>query len=170
MKRCPCCLGTFEATRVSAVYCVTCNRKKQYEWRQKNPERWAELSKRSRTKRRENPLALTKIRARGVEYWRKLRIEVMDAYGGAKCACCGETEEKFLSIDHVHNDGASHRRQIGAKDGNGKGAATRTLTWIKQNGFPAGFQVLCMNCNFGKARNGGVCPHAKRDRHLVSVA
>jgi hypothetical protein len=29
---------------------------------------------------------------------------------------------------------------------------------VKQ-GFPDGFQTLCFNCNVGKYKNGGVCPH-----------
>jgi hypothetical protein len=139
-------------------------------WRKKNPEKWAALQKRARAKRMADPVKAAKERKRGVEYWRKLRVEVMAAYGGPRCACCGESEEKFLSIDHVNNDGAEHRRNIGYGEGNGKGASGRTLVWLKRNGFPEGFQVLCMNCNFGKQRNGGVCPHQECHRRLVSVA
>jgi hypothetical protein len=29
---------------------------------------------------------------------------------------------------------------------------------VKHN-FPPGFRLLCSNCNFGRARNHGVCPH-----------
>jgi hypothetical protein len=35
-------------------------------------------------------------------------------------------------------------------------------TWRRcgqKHGYPEGFQVLCMNCNWGRYRNGGVCPH-----------
>ena len=32
--------------------------------------------------------------------------------------------------------------------------------WLKNNNFPEGFQVLCFNCNCGKARNKGICPHS----------
>lgn len=97
-------------------------------------------------------------RARGRDYWKALRHETIMAYGGYRCACCGETEPMFLSLDHVNNDGASHRRSLGY-GGNGKGASSRTLKWLKDNNFPEGFQVLCMNCNTGKQRNNGVCPH-----------
>lgn len=27
-------------------------------------------------------------------------------------------------------------------------------------GFPAEYQILCFNCNIGRSRNGGRCPHA----------
>lgn len=83
-----------------------------------------------------------------------LRRDVFKAYGGFKCACCGEREPAFLSIDHVNNDGASMR-----KSGvHGRGG-TQFYQWLRRQGFPAGFQVLCMNCNVGKHRNGGICPH-----------
>jgi hypothetical protein len=84
--------------------------------------------------------------------------EMFQAYGGARCACCGETERTFLSIDHINNDGAAHRREaFGRKE---VGGATLAQLLRKQ-GFPEGFQILCMNCNMGKARNGGICPHQR---------
>jgi len=75
----------------------------------------------------------------------------MAAYGGSVCACCGETDIRFLTIDHVDGDGAQHRKLIG---GGGN-----TYKWLRQNGYPSGFQVLCYNCNMGRYRNGGICPH-----------
>jgi hypothetical protein len=82
----------------------------------------------------------------------ELRDQVIKAYGG-KCSCCGETEKLFLTIDHVNNDGAEMRKN-GHKD--------RVYKYLIDNDYPQGFQVLCMNCNFGKHRNGGVCPHRSR--------
>lgn len=32
--------------------------------------------------------------------------------------------------------------------------------WIKRNGFPAGFRVLCLNCNFARGIYGR-CPHER---------
>lgn len=29
--------------------------------------------------------------------------------------------------------------------------------WLEANGYPAGFQVLCANCNMAKQSGG--CPH-----------
>lgn len=84
----------------------------------------------------------------------RCRDEVYAAYGGYKCNCCGETERMFLSIDHVHNDGAEERRS-----GKYKGAGSSFYLWLRKNNFPNGYQVLCMNCQSGKHRNGGVCPH-----------
>ncbi|HEC64216.1 MAG TPA: hypothetical protein ENI23_02860 [bacterium] len=82
---------------------------------------------------------------------KKLRKEIIDHYGG-KCACCGETVLVFLTVDHINNDGAKHRKEIG--DGH------VIYRWIKRNNFPIDmFQILCYNCNVGRARNNGVCPH-----------
>lgn len=81
---------------------------------------------------------------------KELRLEVYNAYGGAICKCCGEKTVEFLTIDHINNDGAKHRRTIGR---------TSILSWLKNNGYPSGYQVLCFNCNMGKQLNGGVCPH-----------
>jgi hypothetical protein len=84
----------------------------------------------------------------------ELRAEVFKAYGGYKCACCGERNPHFLSIDHVNNDGAKMR-----KSGVHSRGGTHFYHWLRKNKFPKGFQVLCMNCNIGKHRNGGLCPH-----------
>lgn len=81
----------------------------------------------------------------------KYKQLVADAYGG-KCACCGESELAFLTIDHIHNDGAAHRREMGA-------AVKDMWRYVRQNNFPKDrFQLLCYNCNCAKQYNGG-CPH-----------
>jgi len=82
---------------------------------------------------------------------RKLRQLVLDNYGRV-CACCGEVTEQFLSIDHMNNDGAVHRKLIKGLNGGS------IYFWLKREGFPSGFQTLCYNCNFAKGRYG-VCPH-----------
>ncbi len=78
-----------------------------------------------------------------------IRNEVYLAYGGYMCACCGETERAFLSIDHINGDGCKHRREVGQSN---------IYRWLRDHGFPAGFQVLCMNCQWGR-KVCGVCPH-----------
>lgn len=85
---------------------------------------------------------------------RKFKDVVFQAYGGWVCKCCGETERAFLSIDHVSNDGYKMRAV--------HGHSSTLYRWLRKNNFPSGFQVLCMNCNFGKRMNNGVCPHQER--------
>lgn len=97
---------------------------------------------------------------RSLEHYHNVRRQVLNAYGGMKCNCCGETEEQFLTLDHINNDGADHRRELlGRKTGKVPGVTGNLYGSLKKKGFPPGFQVLCMNCNFSKFRNGGICIH-----------
>lgn len=80
---------------------------------------------------------------------------VFDHYG-FQCQCCGESISKFLTLDHVNNDGAEHRRLLG-----GSAGGRALYLWIINNKYPDIFQVLCWNCNCGKKMNGGVCPHTE---------
>jgi hypothetical protein len=141
--------------------CRECYNSYMRDYNIKNREKVLKLKRDLHSKKRKDPVWVDAERKRGRDYHNRIRHEVMMAYGGYRCACCGETEPAFLSIDHIKNDGAEHRRQISSRPGNGKGASGPTWKWIIDNGFPEGFQVLCMNCNFGKARNGGICPHHK---------
>ena len=86
----------------------------------------------------------------------RLRHEAIMAYGGYRCACCGEGEPMFLTLDHINNDGARDRRE--------PGLYMKRLLSLRKRGYPRGFQVLCSNCNHGKHRNGGTCPHKTRQR------
>jgi hypothetical protein len=82
--------------------------------------------------------------------YQAVKDEVFNHYGGYVCECCGESIKKFLTIDHINNDGKEHRKELGSRI---------IYKWLKQNGFPEGFQVLCFNCNCGRQLNGGICPH-----------
>lgn len=77
-----------------------------------------------------------------------LRQAVFDLLGN-KCACCGETGVRFLTLDHSKNDGGRERNQ------------GRKMSMMR--GVLAGerhdIQILCFNCNCGKELNSGVCPH-----------
>lgn len=82
--------------------------------------------------------------------------EIRNHYGGA-CNCCGEKEPIFLTIDHINNDGYKERTRNG---GQRFGSNWYYKRIIKQ-GFPKDLQLLCYNCNCGRARNTGICPHKK---------
>ena len=88
----------------------------------------------------------------------KSRDAVYAAYGAA-CNCCGEIIPEFLTIDHVNNDGAEHRRTKLRKNGTAGLSNTYLYAQIIAENFPDKYQLLCMNCNLGRERNGGVCPH-----------
>ena len=70
--------------------------------------------------------------------------------GTMQCACCGEKQIKFLTIDHINGGGNKHRREINSPN---------LYRWLIKNNFPQGFRVLCYNCNCGRVRNEGICPH-----------
>jgi hypothetical protein len=112
--------------------------------------------------------AIAKMTAPGLEEFRgkenaktkrlsaKIKEAVFTAYGGWRCKCCGESERCFLTIDHMLNNGSKLRRE------GVHGHGIQFYRWLKKTGFPEEFQVLCMNCQFGKRMNHGVCPHQAR--------
>jgi hypothetical protein len=112
-----------------------------------------------------------KIRRLSRAFAEKLKAETFAAYG-YKCNCCGENEIRFLSIDHISENGAEHRRQeTGSKGHRNSGTGAKMYGWLKRHGFPKdNFQLLCANCNVGKHFNGGVCPHQHQYRNLRIMA
>jgi hypothetical protein len=74
---------------------------------------------------------------------KRLRLAAFSHYGGAKCKRCGFDDERALTIDHVKQDGNKHLRPNGVRYG---GASL--YNWLNQNHYPAGFRVLCANCQF----------------------
>src|SRR5574341_1456443 len=73
-------------------------------YRAKNRDLLREKERARNRVRRQSPEFVAHERARGREYWRKLRHDAVMAYGGYICACCGETRKPFLSIDHINKD------------------------------------------------------------------
>jgi hypothetical protein len=93
---------------------------------------------------------------------RRLKMEVLHAYGGEHpaCACCGESTPEFLAIDHLNGGGKNHRDNL-IRSG------TNMYAWLKREGFPPGFQVLCHNCNCALGYYGA-CPHRPKVVRVVT--
>jgi hypothetical protein len=118
------------------------------EWRKQNPEKFHDTQRRC---------------------YQAIRLEALQHYSGKEvpdCRCCGESMIEFLHFDHTKGDGAAHRFEIGMRQG-GAGreqnhkvniGANALPYWLKKNGWPEGFQVLCASCNLGKY-TGKYCPH-----------
>jgi hypothetical protein len=123
--------------------CKTCCGKRNKEWRNKHVEHLKSYMKEWIDNNRDKHNSYNRNRNK------KLKDSVL-AYYGNKCICCGETEPKFLTIDHVLNDGAAHRKEV---------HGDKIYSHIIKANFPDTFQILCWNCNLGKHINGGVCPH-----------
>ena len=74
----------------------------------------------------------------------EIRLEVFTYYGGGNCACikCGFSDIRALSIDHIGGrDSQPHARAI---------AGENIYRWLRNQDFPAGYQTLCMNCQYIK--------------------
>lgn len=91
-------------------------------------------------------------------YREAVKQKVFDHYG-EQCSCCGESQRIFLTLDHVNNDGAAHRRSLNKANNARSTSADKVWRIAIKDGFPDSFQILCYNCNCGKRDNGGVCPH-----------
>lgn len=166
-----------EDTRLARLECESCAAShKIYCKRTYNKQRRSEFEKTQRKDRAEKGLCTrcgkvppisTSINCqkcidRSTIYYNKIKEAAYAAYGGYICICCGETIQQFLTLDHINNDGCKHRRLINGPNKpnrNGIGSGKDLYLWLKKNDYPTGFQILCMNCNLGKSRNGGVCPH-----------
>jgi len=80
------------------------------------------------------------------EYLIRIKHEFIEMYG-KKCNCCGETEEIFLTLDHIIPRTRDNKNETGRK------AYQKALLEYR----PDLYQVLCYNCNCG--RRSGICPH-----------
>jgi hypothetical protein len=73
----------------------------------------------------------------------KVKLEVLTHYSShpPTCSWCKYSDVRALSIDHVNGGGKQHRATL-----NGY----HIYSWLRKNGYPDGYQVLCMNCQFIK--------------------
>ena len=75
------------------------------------------------------------------------KIVAMSQYsidGIPKCAKCGDTRYIVLDFHHIGGKGNEHRREIGR---------TSLARWLKEQGYPDGYSVLCANCH--RIQHGG---------------
>jgi hypothetical protein len=89
-----------------------------------------------------------------------IKHDVINYYGGI-CVCCHEARLEFLTIDHLEPPPVSRhlsfseripRIFIGPRSGMG------FYRWLKKQGYPPGYRVLCIGCNFVIGHYGS-CPH-----------
>ena len=84
-----------------------------------------------------------------------LKEQTIVEYGG-KCACCGDKNIIFLTVDHINGNGSEHRKSI---QSNYKMTGTNFYRWLRKHNYPKdNYQILCFNCNFAK-HTLGICPH-----------
>jgi hypothetical protein len=90
-----------------------------------------------------------------IEWRLRTKMEVMTHYskGSPRCSCCNEWQIVFLAIDHIKGGGCTHRQKIKVSAGHG------FYVWLKKQGYPDGYRVLCHNCNHAH-HVLGYCPHS----------
>lgn len=157
--RCGTCVAASMKTRrdefIAAGLCSSCGKPKEPEYAWCADCRLKNRARRRSLKGRDPKIYNQKRRAER----QKIKRRVFEAYGGCKCSCCGETHMEFLSMDHINNDGADHREALTGSRNNG----STLYGWLIRNNFPAGFRVLCFNCNFALG-HFGYCPH--KENHV----
>lgn len=107
------------------------------------------------------------FKKKGMTPSNKIKSEVLLHYSNnqLRCDCCSENELDFLTIDHINDDGAKHRKKLRKKGIHG---GSGFYYWLKRNHYPAEYRVLCLNCNFGRFYNNGICPHLSKERSCIS--
>lgn len=108
-----------------------------------------------------------KKNAHKIRAWKKkVKVDVLTHYsdGELKCACCGEEEIGFLSLDHIDDNGAEHRKELGRGR---RGGGYTFYASLRKNNYPKEYrlQVLCYNCNCAK-QFLGKCPHEQSEGGL----
>lgn len=136
--------------RVSQNECRPCSSTRRARDYRKDPEKY-------RIKRMAYARAHKKETALYHRNWRwRLKLEVLAAYGGV-CACpgCNQRTVEFLSIEHPGGGGRKERLRL-------RTSGTAFYSFLKRNGFPRKYKILCFNCN---CSNGfyGYCPHVITD-------
>ncbi len=77
-------------------------------------------------------------------YTAVIKSDVLTHYGKGTLQCCwtdcNVNDVDMLSLDHIQNNGAEHRRQLG-----GYSKACRLYRHLQREGYPQGYQTLCYN-------------------------
>lgn len=79
----------------------------------------------------------------------RLKLDALRHYSGGTMACahCGYGQNvDALCLDHIDNDGAAHRKELGCSS-RGMSGGTTLYERLKALGWQPGLQVLCFNCN-----------------------
>jgi len=101
--------------------------------------------------KKHHALHLEEDNAKSRQRDQNIKILVLSHYSTENtpiCARCGIVDIDVLAIDHIMNNGNSHRRLLGI--------GAHLYGWLKRNNYPEGYQVLCMNCNWKKRIQGGL--------------
>ena len=135
--------------------CKSCNRKRMHDYNIKNSEKRRVYARKYYTNNK-NKINAYKTRYRqnhpniNRKSIRKTKDKVRDMVfshyckNQVQCIRCGYSDIRALSIDHINGNGAKEREKLKINGG------YMFYKWLRDNDFPEGYQVLCMNCQFIK--------------------
>jgi len=105
---------------------------------------------------------VTSVQKSYSKYKKSIKLKCLKHYG-EKCAMCGEGDCDVLTLDHVNNDGAKHRRKT-------RKSGSAFYLMLQQKGFPDNppLQTLCANCQWRKNARRPV--NVYRDNLSLSVS
>lgn len=85
------------------------------------------------------------LESNGNRHNRLLKESVIAHYshGTGACAMCPQTDIRALQIDHLNGGGRQHISILRLNCG----TPTSLYRFLRNNGFPAGYRVLCASCN-----------------------
>jgi hypothetical protein len=134
--------------------CRICNaeRTRRKKWRYVAAGSCADCGSARETQNRYCDRCAREYAVRNRQRARSVRLAVLQNYSGGaiQCACCGECQLEFLTVDHINNDGKAHRRRSKTAHG--------IYRDLLKHGCPPVIEILCFNCNMARA-SAGVCPH-----------
>ena len=114
--------------------------------------------------------SVEKLRQYNQQKRAKLRIEILSHYGpqrALRCSWvdCTVSDIDMLVLDHIADDGAAERKQLGGKNARG----WNFYQLLKQLNFPDGYQTLCCNHNHKKEliRSRMRLPNGKQEELLT---
>ena len=166
-KNCLECGVKYTPTSGQQKYCSKCGvihekereKEKSKKWREKHPN----YDKEQYLKNKDNPKFQEKrkewyeknkdkIGKKHRKYREEIRKQFFEIYGKI-CFCCGEKNQKFLTLEHINNDGNKERKKYGGM--------CIYLKAIKEKDKTK-YTTSCWNCNEGKRINKGICPHKEK--------
>lgn len=154
--------------KVHHYICDSCTIKTAMDWNKTHIEQTRESNRKYGNKHRVERMkhskeyykenrekCITRVSERNLQ----IKTEVLKHYS-PKLKCVGYDNQlgcpfncddiRCLSMDHIAGGGTQHRIALsGGKNPKGVGGST-LYRYLKKEGYPNGYQVLCMNCQFIK--------------------
>ncbi len=99
----------------------------------------------------------------------KVKVTVMAMYASPiRCVSCGFNDIDGLTLDHIHDNGADHRKALKLSHRGASVSGGRIYEYIYKHGKIDGMQVLCANCNLIKQIKRGRAKTFSNDPILLA--